>query len=195
MSALNAAAKAALRDAGVTQAGWARAHGQSDGRWHGDACGCPDDRCAGYHHDADEDCGCLDVLLVEYVSRAALPEAESRLDIAKANLIQLAAALSGIELGGWDRSIVEWLADYEPSTVAVICGLISRARQAATAGPEPFDVAAGADPLAIPANRIAEAGPGKLAAIQLVLDQVLGDELADRQYALEQIHDILRGDL
>jgi hypothetical protein len=35
----------------------------------------------------------------------------------------------------------------------------------------------------------------QLAAIQVVLDQVLGDEYADRQYALEQIHEILRGDL
>ncbi len=37
--------------------------------------------------------------------------------------------------------------------------------------------------------------PGQLAQIRLVLDQVLGDEYADRQYALEQIQEILRGDL
>lgn len=33
-----------------------------DGTWRGDSCGCPDDRCRdGYHHDLDDDCGCLPV--------------------------------------------------------------------------------------------------------------------------------------
>jgi hypothetical protein len=60
---LNDTAKAQLRDHGVSQAEWARRH-FGDGRWHGDACGCPDDRCAdGYHHDDGEDCGCLPALL------------------------------------------------------------------------------------------------------------------------------------
>lgn len=28
--------------------------------WTGDTCGCPDDRCIGYHHDADVDeCPCV----------------------------------------------------------------------------------------------------------------------------------------
>jgi len=48
----------------------------------------------------------------------------------KANMADLAAALSGVELGLYDRRIVEWLAGWEPSTVAVVCGLISRARGA-----------------------------------------------------------------
>jgi hypothetical protein len=47
------------------------------------------------------------------------------------NLADLAAALSGVELGDWDRRIVEWLAGWEPSTVAVVCGLITRARDTA----------------------------------------------------------------
>ena len=42
MTALNANAKAALRDAGVTQAEWARANFMRDGKWCGDICGCPD---------------------------------------------------------------------------------------------------------------------------------------------------------
>ena len=46
------------------------------------------------------------------------------------DLADLNAALSGVELGDWDRRIVEWLAGWEPSTVAVICGLITRARDA-----------------------------------------------------------------
>jgi hypothetical protein len=35
--------------------------------WYGDACGCTDDRCIGYHHDEDDDCGCLPVLLDQHV--------------------------------------------------------------------------------------------------------------------------------
>ena len=78
MSALNAAAKAELRDAGISQADWARTWFPCNavagdrrteiGRpvWLGDACGCPDDRCIGYHHGAGEDCGCLPVLLGRY---------------------------------------------------------------------------------------------------------------------------------
>lgn len=69
MSALNATAKATLAAYGVSRAEWARrnfspAFGQPlDGRWLGDACGCPDDRCIGFHHDGPDDCGCLPVLL------------------------------------------------------------------------------------------------------------------------------------
>ena len=66
---LNDDAKAALRDAGLSQAGWARANFFDDGRWHGDACGCPDDRCIGYHHDEGEECGCLWALLTQYQAR------------------------------------------------------------------------------------------------------------------------------
>lgn len=63
MPKLNAAARSALRDAGISQAAWAREH-FADGRWHGDACGCPDDRCKdGFHHEPDEECGCLPVVL------------------------------------------------------------------------------------------------------------------------------------
>jgi hypothetical protein len=53
------------------------------------------------------------------------------------NLADPAAALSGVELGDWDRRIVEWLAGWEPSTVTVVCGLIRRARDA---GLPPADV-------------------------------------------------------
>ena len=37
---------------------------------------------------------------------------------------------SGVELGAYDRRILEWLAGWEPATVAVIAGLITRAGQA-----------------------------------------------------------------
>ena len=33
--------------------------------WTGDMCGCPDDRCIGYHHEAGDSCGCLNVKLEE----------------------------------------------------------------------------------------------------------------------------------
>lgn len=62
MSALNETAKATLRAHGISQAEWARANFYS-GKWGGDACGCPDDRCIGYHHDGPDDCGCLTTLL------------------------------------------------------------------------------------------------------------------------------------
>lgn len=49
----------------VTIVGYVRRH--FDGRWGGDACGCPDDRCIGYHHDETDDCGCLPALLDEWI--------------------------------------------------------------------------------------------------------------------------------
>jgi len=63
---LNDDAKAMLRDAGVSQAEWARASFPGAGRWFGDACGCIDDRCIGYHHDEADSCGCLPSLLEDY---------------------------------------------------------------------------------------------------------------------------------
>lgn len=66
---LNNEARDALRNAGVSQAEWIRRHFGADAKtWHGDACGCSDDRCIGFHHDAQDDCQCLPALLRE-VSR------------------------------------------------------------------------------------------------------------------------------
>lgn len=66
---LNATARAAIREAGFTLAEWARIHGGSDGKWTGDQCGCPDDRCAnGFHHTGVSDCGCLPTLLDQAVA-------------------------------------------------------------------------------------------------------------------------------
>ncbi len=69
MVRLNEAAKAVLRDAGVSQAAWARANWMADGKWCGDACGCPDSgRCMnGFHHMPDDECGCLRTLLADYL--------------------------------------------------------------------------------------------------------------------------------
>lgn len=72
MAALNEAAKTTLREARIPFATWARANYMADGRWCGDACGCPDDRCIGYHHFEDEECGCLPVLIEQYVAREGM---------------------------------------------------------------------------------------------------------------------------
>jgi hypothetical protein len=62
---------------------------------------------------------------------ASLWEQQGRkLDQRAMNLADLAAECSGIQLGAHDRRIIEWLAGWEPSTVAVVCELLSRARQA-----------------------------------------------------------------
>lgn len=67
MTKLNDFAKATLRDAGISQAAWARANYMRDSKWSGDQCGCPDDRCAnGFHHFGADDCGCLPVLIEQY---------------------------------------------------------------------------------------------------------------------------------
>lgn len=67
MTALTPTAKAEIKAAGLTLRDYARsmcwAFNDKFGVWYGDACGCSDDRCIGYHHDANEDCGCLPVLI------------------------------------------------------------------------------------------------------------------------------------
>jgi hypothetical protein len=49
-----------------------------------------------------------------------------------ANMADLAAALTGIEIGDYDRQMLAWLSGFEPSMVAAFCGLISRVRAAGT---------------------------------------------------------------
>jgi hypothetical protein len=61
-SKLNDTAKATLRDAGISHAAWFRANGYQ-GTWGGDSCGCPDDRCIGFHHTGPDNCRCLPALL------------------------------------------------------------------------------------------------------------------------------------
>lgn len=72
MTRLNEAARDTLRSAEVTQAAWIRHHfGDGATTWHGDACGCPDRRCIGHHHDAQDDCQCLLVLLPDIATGGA----------------------------------------------------------------------------------------------------------------------------
>lgn len=51
----------------VTIAGYVR-YWYEDGVWRGDSCGCPDDRCIGFHHDRPDDCHCLENTLGEYAT-------------------------------------------------------------------------------------------------------------------------------
>ncbi len=44
----------------------------------------------------------------------------------------LAAALAGIELGEWDRRILEWMAGWDASTVLTVASWIVRSRAAGT---------------------------------------------------------------
>jgi hypothetical protein len=45
----------------------------------------------------------------------------------------LADVLAGIELGAWDRQIVQWLANWDTCTVLTVASLIARARAAGAA--------------------------------------------------------------
>lgn len=47
---------------------------------------------------------------------------------AHARLHALAVALAGVELGDYDRRIVDWLAGWESSTVATVCSWLGRVR-------------------------------------------------------------------
>ena len=42
----------------------------------------------------------------------------------------LAGVLAGVELGAWDRRIVEWMAGWDASTVLTVASWIARARAA-----------------------------------------------------------------
>ncbi|GIG27291.1 MULTISPECIES: hypothetical protein [Cellulomonas] len=52
---LNATAVALLEAIGVSVRDFALYY-WADGVWHGDTCGCPDDRCAGHHHAEGVEC-------------------------------------------------------------------------------------------------------------------------------------------
>ena len=72
MAALDAAAKEALAVAGLSQAAYAR-YWFTDGEWHGDSCGCTDDRCKGYHHGFGDECQCRDVCIREAWDAIRIP--------------------------------------------------------------------------------------------------------------------------
>ena len=64
---LNEEAQQFLDGRGISVREWAMRWQNGDTEWHGDACGCPDDRCIGHHHGADEPCGCIRSLVRDYL--------------------------------------------------------------------------------------------------------------------------------
>jgi hypothetical protein len=108
-------------------------------------------------------------------------------DTKRAALI-VTAATAGVELGDFDRQVLSWLAKWEPSTVQVVIGLITRAhaagRAAATEANEPADrtapppapAPAGGD---VAAALLAEASdPCEAAAVELLAGAGLLDNPA-----------------
>lgn len=67
MSALSTLARGEIRAHGITIAAYIRywEGPAGNGKWRGDSCGCPDDRCIGYHHDPQDECGCLPVTIAD----------------------------------------------------------------------------------------------------------------------------------
>jgi hypothetical protein len=59
------------------------------------------------------------------------PAGAYRYEGAEERRAALVEALHGVELGAYDRRIVEWLIDWEVSTVAVVVSLLWRVRAAA----------------------------------------------------------------
>lgn len=67
MATLGRYARRVIGERGVTVADYlTHVYGPNhNGEWHGDRCGCPDDRCGdGYHHAlGEENCRCLPAVL------------------------------------------------------------------------------------------------------------------------------------
>ncbi|MDQ6524343.1 hypothetical protein RB608_12060 [Nocardioides sp. LHD-245] len=102
---------------GLTIVGYIRYHSGSD-TWRGDRCGCPDDRCIGYHHDEHEECGCLDPSIDAYY------------------LAEVAPVTWWVVLTGPGDGRVAWLGDLTgkrhdlgPFTGAEVEGIAARWRQ------------------------------------------------------------------
>ena len=74
MRGLDENALLVLRDFNLTPEEYARKYyGRDVGdTWPGSPCGCPDDRCIGHHHGADEDCGCV-VSLARDIAAGVFP--------------------------------------------------------------------------------------------------------------------------
>lgn len=60
-------------------------------------------------------------------ARAAAGEPEHPTAVANGRLLWRELGAAGVEMGAYDQKVVEWLANWEPATVAVIAGWVSRA--------------------------------------------------------------------
>ena len=77
---------------------------------------------------------------------AAIPTDSGRVILSRSQnrlLFERACEAAGVELGLFDLRILDWLANYEDSTCAVIAGLVARAAAAGRPGPRcvTFDLA------------------------------------------------------
>lgn len=103
MSALNAAARSAIRDAGFTRAEWLRMWGYAGTTWGGDRCGCFDDRCIGHHHEGAEGCGCLPAMIEDAVAwRRATRD------------------INSVELAGGPYGLFQWVNVRTPGVLATV---------------------------------------------------------------------------
>jgi len=57
-----------LQAAGVTRREYAEHYFGGGASWAGDVCGCPDDRCAGHHHEVSAACPCLPASIAEVLA-------------------------------------------------------------------------------------------------------------------------------
>jgi hypothetical protein len=112
MTQLNHEARETLRWAGITPGQWAKRHGYESAKdWRGDECGCTDDRCIGYHHDATDECGCLPALIEE------LRRDERKLAAARpvwAAHERATESGTAEDRAAADQLAAEWIAEYNP---------------------------------------------------------------------------------
>ncbi len=73
---MDTTAKRIIQRAGLTVSAYVSHYSGPDGLWYGDSCGCTDDRCIGYHHYDQHDCGCLPVLIDEMLAATAPGEVQ-----------------------------------------------------------------------------------------------------------------------
>jgi hypothetical protein len=90
----------------------------------------------GHHHNADAgpfetESAARHTAAVQAVYDAfnAAPGA-GRMQPANLAMLEQACAAAGVALGAYDRRILAWLAGWEPTTCAVIAGLVARAHEA-----------------------------------------------------------------
>jgi len=62
------------------------------------------------------------------------PPAAGEVTRINAQLLSRACTDAHVELGSYDRKILQWLAGWEPGTVGVVIGLVARAHASGQAG-------------------------------------------------------------
>jgi hypothetical protein len=108
-------ARETLRAAGLSTTAWAKLHGdESEKDWHGDQCGCTDDRCTGYHHDATEECGCLPALIEEHRKQQRASAAGREVWAAHMRATETGTTA---DRAAADRLAAAWITDYYPGTL------------------------------------------------------------------------------